>query len=84
MRWANATGINKDHVRWLIPDAIDSDKGYRIIRQRIFATGYRYSAWRPAPDLSYPSLALLDFFDCSDDAKAACTKHYAETINEQK
>lgn len=78
MKWRNALGINKDGAEWLIPDGIDSDAGYRVIRQAVFREGYRYSAWQPAPELKYPKLKLLGIFDSSESAKAACNKHFNE------
>lgn len=76
MKWRAARNIDKNDKIIMLAEAIDSDAGYRIIRQRVCLQGFRYSAWRPAPELSYPSLALLGTFDCSEDAKKACDTHF--------
>jgi hypothetical protein len=76
MKWRAARNVDKNDKIIMLADAIDSDKGYRIIRQQVGLNVYKYSAWQPAPELQYPHLKLLDITDASDKAKAICCENY--------
>jgi hypothetical protein len=81
MKWHKAFIIDKNGAKHIIPDAVQSPEGYRVIRQKLGVDIYRYSAWQPAPELAAPHLKLLAICSTSEEAKAACESHLREQSN---
>lgn len=55
-------------------NAIESDAGYRVIRQ----TPDKFTAWRPVPTTD-TGLVLMNAFPDADSARAACVAHFEST-----
>lgn len=69
MRWRKM----KTGSSWLQDNAIESDKGYRVIRHN----PNQFSAWRPSVATDN-GLTLLSGHTTGEAARQACANHYSQ------